>query len=204
MARARAEALERLTAAQEEAEDLLHQAGREADSMVSAAREDNRRLERRMEQLRAAVTEFEAHLTNLAQVAGDRAHLITDMIDQEIESKPPAKRADSSAVGPAPQRAVRPGGDEEPGGGPQEDMAEPDGSGQLPVKRPTVVTQSIPGTDTGIPDEVDLRADLEEQFVYDGAAAGSGQATATIYQRRGNGIKERVSAIETPDDEDPD
>jgi hypothetical protein len=205
LAQARAEALERLTAAQEEAEDLLHQAGREADSMVTAAREDNRRLERRMEQLRAAVVEFEAHITNLAQVAGDRAHLITDMIDQEIKSKPSAKRADSTATGPVPhQGAVHPGGDEEPTMDPQEDIAEPDGSGQLPVKRPTVVTQSIPGTDTGIPDEVDLRADPEDQFVYDGASAGSDQATATIYQRRGNGIKERVSAMETPDDEDPD
>jgi DivIVA domain-containing protein len=205
LAQARAQALERLTTAQEEAEDVLHQAGREADSMVGAAREDNRRLERRMDQLRTAVGEFEAHITNLAEVAGDRAHLITDMIDNEIgssQSSPGVRSATRVATAPAGTGSVAP--DDLEDSGPLDRLAEPDGSGQLPVRRPTLVSQSAPGSDTGSEGELDLRADSEEHFVYDGAAAPTEQATDTIYQRRGGGIKRRVAAIDSPDAEDLD
>jgi len=200
----RAQVLERLTTASDEAEDLLHQASREADSLVAAAREDHRRLERRMTQLRASIAEFEAHTMNLAQVAGDRAHLITDMIDQEARSKPTSPRA-GSATGtsshhqgrePAPTGGTGADSDQ------QEDRAEPDGSGQLPVKRPTVEAQAAQTNETGTRDEVDLRADLEAEFVYDGAKAGPDPAADTIYKRRGGGIKRRVAALETPEEED--
>ncbi len=202
LAQARAQVLERLTTASEEAEDLLHQASREADSMVTAAREDNRRLERRMEQLRTGVAEFEAHISNLAQVAGDRAHLITDMIDQETGSKPIAHRAENATtVEPHRQAAEPAAGEEDPARTPHEEQAQPDGSGQLPVKRPTVEAAATPQSETGTADEVDLRADLEAEFVYDGAAAQPDPATDTIYKRRGGGIKRRVAELETPDEE---
>jgi DivIVA domain-containing protein len=205
LAEARAQALERLTTAQEEAEDLLHQASREADSTVTAAREDNRRLERRMEQLRAGVTEFEAHIANLGQVAGDRAHLITDMIDQQISSKPtPPQTSTNPGAQPPDHTAEQAAAAEEPDAVPREELAEPDGSGQLPAKRPTVEAQSNPLSETGGADDVDLRADLEAEFVYDGATARPDEATDTIYQRRGGGIRRRVAAIDTPDDGDAD
>jgi DivIVA domain-containing protein len=204
LSRTRAQVLERLTTASEEAEDLLHQASREADSMVTASREDSRRLERRMEQLRASVAEFEAHTMNLAQVAGDRARLITDMIDQEISSKPKPQKAGSAAgtsshhQGPEPTPAAKAGAESDQ----REERAKPDGSGQLPVKRPTVEAQVHQRSETGTNDEVDLRSDLEAEFVYDGAVAGPDQAADTIYKRRGGGIKRRVAALETPDEED--
>jgi hypothetical protein len=202
LAQARAQVLERLTTASEETEDLLHQASREADAMVTAAREDNRRLERRMDQLRTSVAEFEAHISNLAQVAGDRAHLITDMIDQESKSTPVPHRAESAAAVSPPRQPAEPVATEEDHDAtPYEEKAQPDGSGQLPVKRPTVEATATQQSETGIADEVDLRADLEAEFVYDGAAAQSDPAADTIYKRRGGGIKRRVAALETPDDE---
>lgn len=194
LAQSRAQMLERLTKAQEEAEDLLHQASREADSMVTVARENNRRLERRMEQLRAGVAEFEAHIANLAQVAADRAHLITDMIDQEV--KPTPRRVEPAPPETQHDHPAEPSasaGGSEDGSGPAEALAEPDGSGQLPANRPTVEPAANQWSETGIADEVDLRSDLEEEFVYDGAA------TETIYKRRGGGIRKRVDALETPD-----
>ena len=186
LARARTQVLERLTTASEEAEDLLHQASREADAMVTAAREDNRRLERRMEQLRAGVAEFEAHMS-----------------DQEIGSKSTPHRADSPAAATSPRQGAKPAVAAEAVAEPseQEERAEPDGSGQLPANRPTIETQLHQRSETGTEDEVDLRADLEAEFVYDGAVAGPDPAADTIYKRRGGGIKRRVAALETPDEE---
>jgi len=218
LANARRLALERLTTAQEEAEELLTQAGHESDAMLAAARENNRRLEKRTAQLQAAITEFEAHIANLAEVAGDRAGLIKEMISQ----RRPAQDVDPGA----PPRAPRKRGKRSGKGAPQPDStivaqyAEPNGSGQLPAVRPTVPSYSDPWTD-----DPDLTIDIgddsagnhdtgEEQFVYDGEATladataespmpddGDDATTRTIYQRRGGGIKRRIEAVASRSDE---
>ena len=173
--------------------------------MVTAAREDNRRLERRMDQLRTAVAEFEAHTGNLAEVAADRARLITDMIDQEVKPPKTSQRSAPTVDGPATPLSAETtvhedtAGEDAPDSEPREELADPDGSGQLPGKRPARATLSHPTSETGGEDEVDLRSDLEEHFVYDGATNHPDRATDTIYQRRGGGIRRRVAAIETPD-----
>ena len=153
-----------------------------------------------MEQLRTGVAEFEAHIANLAQVAADRAHLITDMIDQEIKSKRASQRAEPVRVAEPRRQAVEATASPE-SPGPEEELAEPDGSGQLPANRPTVEPPPNRWSDTGRAEGVDLRADLEAEFVYDGAASGTSQAAETIYKRRGGGIRKRVAALDTPDDE---
>lgn len=211
LADARNQALERLNEARQEAEELLNQASRETDSILAAAREDSRRLERRTEDLRNAVEEFEAHIANLAQVAGDRTGLIKDMIDLEIKPVGATPRIDSGAPAKPPRkkgktrRAL-----EESGTG----YADPDGSGQLPANRDNLA-QTDPRSREGAPVE---SLDEEEQFVYDGDiseepqvphADGAAQddseeaATDTIYQRRGGGVKRRVAAIQVPPTDEP-
>jgi len=214
---ARSQALDRLATAQLEAEELLTQASHESDSMLAVAREDSRRLEQRMARLRLAVTEFEAHASNLAEVAGDRAGLVSDMIDQELgpeaikspgETGAPPRAPRKKGKGRKMPKSPAPSGTEDP----VALYAKPDGSGQLPVSRPTS-TYSDPWEEEteGVTPRNELDLD-EEQFVYDGGAVepiepdqaavvegGGGPATSTIYQRRGSGIKKRVAAIKIPD-----
>jgi hypothetical protein len=199
LARARNDALERLNTAQSEAEQVLTEASHQADAIVAASRENNRRLSRRTAQLREAVVEFEAHIANLAQVAGDRTGLIEDMIEQHLEREHSPERRDMTAsTSGAPARAPRKRGRAKKG---------PKSTPSDPID--TVVAIDIADQDYAA-----------EEFVYDGAerqAAPTPQgeqgggtveaaadateeasdevATDTIYQRRGGGIKRRVAAM---------
>lgn len=224
LGKARTDSLERLTAAQAEAEELLMEAGHEADAMVLAAREDARRLEGRVAKLQAAVLEFEAHIANLAEVAGDRTGLIAEMIDQETRSagrtprvRPNVTSGPGAPAIPPRKKSKRAHSDAALAA----DTAEPDGSGQLPANRPLVTNYSNPWQPTK-PELRDEDTDEPEEFVYDGEASrnmapSSGleplsedavddaegsdvdteRTTSTIYQRRGGGIKRRVAAIRT-------
>ncbi|MCP3974203.1 MAG: DivIVA domain-containing protein [bacterium] len=216
LAEARNQALDRLNEARGEAEELLNQASRETDSIVAAAREDSRRLERRTEELRTAVEEFEAHIVNLAQVAGDRTGLIKDMIDLEI--KPPeAPRDDTGAPPVAPRKKGKARKTQKSSSA---GIANPDGSGQLPANRDDVAHSDPWSLHASAPDEEPT--ELDEQFLYDGGASeqsaeaeeadaieaaasvdADAPTTGTIYQRRGGGIKRRVAAIQSPSADDP-
>lgn len=216
LAEARSQALDRLAKAQIEAEAALMEASREADSLVAAAREDKRRLELRISELREAVADFEAHITNLATVAGDRTGLIADMIDQETDGLGTAKPATNEAPAIGPKRKGKRSPTTARPIEPVPMYAEPDGSGQLPVGRP-VTSYSDPWHGEGREPYSSLDTDIEpDAFVYDGGTeeelipANSIEegvpteegTTGTIYQRRGGGIKRRVAAIRTPGTEE--
>ena len=205
LALARSQALDRLAKAQHEAEEALDHASREAEATMAAAREDNRRLERRVHELREAVVEFEAHIGNLAEVAGDRVGLIADMIDHELEPEPaPLQESGAPAIGPKKRSRTKV---ETASSGPVAMYAEPDGSGQLPVHRPATVSDPWSGPGGESSAEPAAEPDEAEGFIYDGAdeydfdgpieegVETEEGATSTIYQRRGGGIKRRVAAI---------
>lgn len=205
MAAARAQALDRLAQAQLEAEAALDQAAREAETTMAAAREDTRRLERRVVSLRDAVADFEAHIANLAEVAGERTGLISDMIAQELRQT----EAEDKASGAPPVGPKKRGKSSQPTvTGPIPAYAEPDGSGQLPASRP-VSGHSNPWSGRPGTYRLPTSAEVEpEGFIYDGGSEEydfespieegvetEEGATSTIYQRRGGGIKRRVAAI---------
>jgi len=225
VAQARNDALDRLTTAQEEAEHVLTEASHQADSIVATSRENNRRLAQRTSQLQAAVSEFEAHIANLAEVAGDRTGLIKDMIGQHLERQNREERHETTATNTgAPTRAPRKGSrakKDRKGASPapMADYAEPDGSGRLPARRPTVAAVADPWNETLVAIDIVEQEYADDEFVYDGAggsedapleeataddgseskATDQGDSdeavTGTIYQRRGGGIKRRVAAM---------
>ncbi len=209
LALARGQALDRLSKAQVEAEEALDQANREAEDTMAAAREDTRRLERRVQALRDAVVDFEAHISNLAEVAEDRTGLISDMIAQELRHAGDVPNG-APPIGPKKKRKTEQL--RAAATGPVALYAEPDGSGQLPASRPASGYSDPWGGRAKAPTNESETPLASEDFVYDGAieehdveerveegvdsAEGS---TSTIYQRRGGGIKRRVAAIRQPE-----
>lgn len=218
LAMARSQALDRLSTAQHEAEEALDQASRESESLMAAAREDNRRLERRVQRLRDAVVDFEAHIANLAEVASDRTGLIADMIEQEVAgttSHVAEPESGAPAIGPRKKRSKAPAGQQ------TAKYPEPDGSGQLPAQRSANDGAHAGGSEHSGQHSVSSTGDAEpEGFVYDGGLdpaslshgpgshEGNGEddeaTTSTIYQRRGAGLKRRVAANKTGDVEPTD
>ncbi len=81
--RAKADAADRVSAAQARSDEILDAAQRRADEVTRDAREEKIGLERRVAQLRTAVSDVERELQKLSATALERVGLIGGMIDLE-------------------------------------------------------------------------------------------------------------------------